>query len=90
MAVRHQTIADEILRTIKERGPQDVDDLTKVVVAAGLTRASVSVTPEPALSVSAAVTTNGGQVCAQMPVEVLVFALSALKVYRVRPSSPVR
>jgi hypothetical protein len=36
---RHQTIADEVLRTIKEEGPQDLDDLTRVVVDAGLTRA---------------------------------------------------
>lgn len=50
MAVRHQTIAGEILRTIKARGPQDVEDLTKVVVAAGLTRAK-----DPRRAVTAAI-----------------------------------
>jgi hypothetical protein len=50
MAARRQTIADEVLRTIKERGPQDLDDLTNVVVGAGLTRAK-----DPRRAVTAAI-----------------------------------
>jgi hypothetical protein len=50
MTARHPTIADEILRTIQARGPQDLDDLTKVVVDAGLTRAK-----DPRRAVTAAI-----------------------------------
>ena len=39
MTARRPTIADEALRTIRERGPQDLDSLTPIVVGAGLTRA---------------------------------------------------
>ena len=39
MAGRRTTIADEVLRSIRERGPQDLDTLTPIVVGAGLTHA---------------------------------------------------